>query len=435
MQNDKIVVGLDIGTTKICALVGRLNEFGKLEILGTGRAISEGVKDGVVSNISKTVAGIEEAIRGAEEESGIDINVVNVGIAGRHIRSVQQSGSITRKNADDEIALDDVERLTADMYRTVTEPGTEIIHVLPQHYTVDYEQNIKDPIGMAGVKLEADFQIVTAQTNAIRNIRKCVERTGIEIDNIILEPLASSMAVLSEEEKEAGVALIDIGGGTTDMAIFHNGILRHTTVLPFGGNIITSDIKQGLAVMQNQAEQLKVRFGKSLSSEASEQEVISIPGLRNRPPKEISRKNLAYIIEARMEEIIDMVMGEIQASGYRNRLAGGIVLSGGGALLNNLQDLFEYKTGLDVRIGYPVEYLGKGKDDAIKNPMYATSIGLVLAGFRSIDERDVEHTKAAQKSTGSRSRPSASQNGDFFSSFLKKTRELLIDDFDDNTNY
>jgi len=421
MEDEKIVVGLDIGTTKICAIVGRMNEFGKLEIVGMGKALSDGVKEGVVSNIGKTVAGISQAIREASEQTKIEINVVNVGIAGKHIQCAVHHGSYTRASDDDEITLDDVNRLTSDMYRIVTEPGSEIIHVMPQHYTVDYEENIKDPIGMSGVKLEADFNIITAHTNSIRNM-------------MILEPLASSLAVLSEEEKEAGIALIDIGGGTTDIAIFHDNIIRHTAVLPFGGNIITSDIKQGCAVMQNQAELLKAKFGRSLAIEAAENEVISIPGLRNRPAKEISVKNLAYIIEARMEEIVDLVMLEIDRSGYRNRLAGGLVVTGGGSLMKNTKQLFEYKTGMDTRIGYPNEHLGKCDVDAVKNPMYSTAIGLVLAGFRSLDDRDENRPQEVVNFSKKRSTSTAKSgnNGDFINTILRKTKELLIDDFDDN---
>ncbi len=434
MQSDKIIVGLDIGTTKICAIAGRLNEFGKLDILGMGKAVSEGVKEGVVSNISKTVSAIDYAVSQSEETSQLDINVVNVGIAGKHIQSSLHHGSITRNSKEDEITQEDVDRITSDMYRIVTEPGAEIIHVMPQHFTVDYESNVKDPVGMAGVKLEGDFHVITAHTNAIRNIKKCVERAGLEIDEMILEPLSSSLSVLSEEEKEAGIALIDIGGGTTDIAIFHDGIIRHTAVLPFGGDIITSDIKQGCGVMQNQAELLKVKYGKSLAIEASDNEVISIPGLRNRSPKEISMKNLAYIIEARVEEIIDLIMVEIERSGYKNRLAGGLVITGGGALLKNLKQLFEYKSGLDARVGFPNEHLGKCFNDEVKNPMYATAIGLVLAGFRSLDDRENKHTSKAHHFNIKNDSSSTKGNRDFFGTILKKTKELLIDDFDDKTN-
>jgi cell division protein FtsA len=380
MQQDKIVVGLDIGTTKICALVGRKNEYGKLEILGMGKAVSEGVQRGIVLNIDKTVDAIKRAIRQAEEQSGIDIGVVNVGIAGQHIKSLQHNGSITRPSSDNEITQDDVNRLTADMYRLVTPPGSQIIHVMPQDYKVDFEGGVTDPIGMAGVRLEGNFHIITAQSAAINNINKCVTKAGLAIADLILEPLASSVSVLSDEEKEAGVALIDIGGGTTDLAVFKDGIIRHAAVLPFGGNIITQDIKQGCNVTPNQAEQLKVKFGKAIAEEASDYEIVSIPGLPNRPPKEVSLKNLAYIIEARMSEIIELVYAEIY-------LSAGIVLTGGGSQLQNLEQLTEYLTGLDTRIGYPNQHLGKSKIEAVKSPMHATGVGLVLAGYQAQDER------------------------------------------------
>lgn len=442
MQNDKIVVGLDIGTTKICALVGRKNEFGKLEILGMGKAISEGVVRGIVSNIDKTVDAIKKAIKMAEEQSGINIGVVNVGIAGQHVKSLQHNGSITRASTDNEITVDDVNRLTNDMYRLVTKPGDEIIHVMPQDYKVDYEEGIVDPVGMSGVRLEGNFHIITAQSNAINNINKCVMRAGLEIENLILEPLASSMSVLSHEEKEAGVALIDIGGGTTDLAIFKDNIIRHAAVLPFGGNIITSDIKQGCMVMQNQAEQLKVKFGKAIADEASENEIVSIPGLRDRTPKEISLKNLAFIIEARMEEIIELVYSEIVRSGYANSLTAGIVITGGGSQLQNLVQLVEYLTGLDARIGYPNEHLGKSKIDAVKSPMYATSVGLVLSGYRSLDDRMNRYAETQNQNPEGRTneqRPAntkqSSGGGDFFKKILDRTKGLLIDDFDDKQNY
>ena len=427
MQKDKIVVGLDIGTTKICAIVGRKNEYGKLEVLGMGKATSDGVIRGIVTNIDKTVHAISKAIGEAEEQAGIDIRVVNVGIAGQHIKSAIHHGSITRKSNEDEITIEDVNRLTNDMYRIVIPPGSEIIHVMPQDYMVDYEEGIKDPVGMSGVKLEADFHVITAQTNAINNVNKCVRRAQLKIDNLILEPLASSLAVLSDEEKEAGVCLVDIGGGTTDIALFYDNIIRHTAVIPFGGNIITTDIKQGCSVMQHQAEQLKVRFGKAIAEEANPNEIVSIPGLRNRPPKEISIKNLAHIIEARMEEIIELVHTEIITSGYENKLAGGLVITGGGSQLHNVKQLFEYMTGMDARIGYPNEHLGKSKIEVVKSPMYATGIGLVLSGFRALDERDNRYTQVGVGHT----QVKESNGTDFFKRILDKTKDLLIDDFDD----
>ncbi len=436
MENEKIVVGLDIGTTKICAIVGRKNEYGKLEVLGMGKAESEGVIKGIVTNIDKTVFAIGKAIKEASEMSGIDIGVVNVGIAGQHIRSTIHHGSITRNSREDEVSIEDVNRLTEDMYRIVIPPGSEIIHVMPQDYIVDYEEGIKDPVGMSGVKLEADFHIITAQTSAINNINKCVRRAGLEIEDLILEPLASSLAVLSEEEKEAGVCLIDIGGGTTDIAIFYDSIIRHTAVIPFGGNILTTDIQHGLMVMSKQAEQLKTRFGKAIAEEASPNELVSIPGIRNRTSKEISIKNLSNIIQARMEEIIEMAHGEIISSGFENRLAGGIVITGGGSQLSCLKQLVEYMTGMDTRIGYPNEHLGKSKLEVVKSPMYATAVGLVLSGFRSLDEREARYKEAKeatkpQKTKKDKGNPAS----DFFSNILNKTKGLLIDDLDGKNEY
>ena len=435
MQDNKIVVGLDIGTTKICAIVGTKNEYGKLEVLGMGKAVSDGVIRGIVTNIDKTILAIEKAIAEASEQSGIEINVVNVGIAGQHIKSSIHHGSITRDRIDDEITVEDLNRLSNDVHKIVMPPGCEIIHVMPQDYIVDYEDGIKDPVGMSGVKLEADFHVITAQTNAIRNINKCVKRGGLEIENLILEPLASSMSVLSDEEKEAGVCLVDIGGGTTDVAIFHDGIIRHTAVIPFGGNIITTDIKEGLKVMQNQAELLKTRFGRAIAEEANPNEIVSIPGLRNRPPKEISIRNLAHIIEARMEEIIELVHAEIITSGYSSKMAGGIVITGGGSQLAGIQQLFEYMTGMESRIGYPNEHLGKSKIEAIKSPMYATTVGLVLSGFRAIDERDNRYVESKTANMTRREAKSVKKGSEFFTKLIDKTKGLLMDEFHDKGEY
>ncbi len=435
MHNNKIVVGLDIGTTKICAIVGTKNEFGKLEVLGMGKAVSDGVIRGIVTNIDKTIMAIEKAITEASEQAGIDIGVVNVGIAGQHIKSSIHHGSITRDRVDDEITVEDLNRLTNDVHKIVMPPGCEIIHVMPQDYIVDYEDGVKDPVGMSGVKLEADFHVITAQTNAIRNINKCVKRGGLEISDLILEPLASSMSVLSDEEKEAGICLVDIGGGTTDVAIFHDGIIRHTAVIPFGGNIITTDIKEGLKVMQNQAELLKTKFGRAIAEEANPNEIVSIPGLRNRPPKEISIRNLAHIIEARMEEIIELVHAEIITSGLSNKLAGGIVITGGGSQLANIQQLFEYMTGMDSRIGYPNEHLGKTKAEEIKSPMYATTVGLVLAGFRALDERENRYQESVGNKPNNKEPKAPKKGGQFLTRLLDKTKDMLMDDFGEDKDY
>ncbi|NUM51666.1 MAG: cell division protein FtsA [Flavobacteriales bacterium] len=382
----EIIVGLDIGTTKIVAIVGRQNEYGKLEILGLGKSESLGVTRGVVTNIEKTIQSIKEAVTEAEAKAGVDIRIVNVGIAGQHIKSLQHRGIIIRHNTDDEIQQSDINRLIDDMHKLVMLPGEEIIDVIPQEYILDNEQGIKDPKGMAGVRLEANFHIITGQVAAAKNIYKCVNKAGIEVENIILEPLASSDAVLSSEEKEAGVALVDIGGGTTDLAIFQDGIIRHTAVIPFGGNVITDDIKEGCGIIKNQAELLKIKFGSALASESQENEIVSIPGIRGRDPKEISLKNLANIIQARMEEIIEHVYYEIKSSGFENKLIAGIVVTGGGAQLKHITQLFEYVTGMDTRIGYPTEHLAKGNSDEVTSPMYSTCIGLVLKGFEKQEE-------------------------------------------------
>ncbi|WP_026953170.1 cell division protein FtsA [Algoriphagus mannitolivorans] len=437
MENDKLIVGLDIGTTKICAIIGRKNEFGKLEVLGMGKAVSDGVDRGIVTNIEKTVNAIQKAVTDCSNMADVDIAEVIVGIAGQHIQSKIMHGSIMRQPTEEEITIEDVQRLSADMHNIVVPPGNSIIHVMPQDYTVDYEGGIKDPVGMAGTRLEADFHIITAQTTAIHNINKCVKRANLFSSQLILEPLASSLSVLSDEEKEAGVCLVDIGGGTTDIAIFYENIIRHTAVIPLGGNIITSDIKEGCMLMQNQAELLKTRFGKAIAKEANINEIVSIPGLRGRPPKEISVHNLACIIEARMEEIIEIVQNEIVQSGFYKKLAGGIVLTGGGSQLQNIAQFFEYQTGLDTRIGYPNEHLGKSVIEEIKSPMYATSVGLVLAGFKSLDNREEEYNR---RKANSGHKPKIMQKremitNNFFKSISDRLKNIISADIGDDDNY
>ena len=385
MDAPEIVVGLDIGTTKIACLVGRKTEHGKIEILGVGKAPSLGVTRGVVSNIEKTVQSIRAAVEEAEAKSGIEINVVNVGIAGQHIKSLQHRGMITRDTIDEEISQKDVDELIDDMYKLVMMPGEEIIHVLPQEYIVDREPGIKDPIGMSGVQLEANFHIITGQIAAAKNIFKCVNKAGLEVAELILEPLASSSAVLSEEEKEAGVALIDIGGGTTDIAIFHDGIIRHTAVIPFGGNVITEDIKEGCTIMHRQAELLKTKFGAALPQATQDNEIVCIPGLRGRDPKEISVKNLANIIIARMSEIIEHIYFEIKNSGFDKKLIGGIVVTGGGSQLKHINQLMEFTTGIDSRVGYPNEHLSANTNINVTSPLFATGVGLVAKGFEQFE--------------------------------------------------
>ncbi len=437
----ELVVGLDLGTTKIAALVGRRNEFGKVEILGIGKAESLGVNRGVVVNIEQTVASIRNAVRLAADNANVDIGEVIVGIAGQHIKSMQNRGMITRQSLDDEVGQKDIDTLIDNMHRLVMSPGEEIIHVIPQEYIIDNESGIKDPIGHAGIRLEGNFHIITGQVSAVKNIFKCVSRAGLETVDLHLEPLASADAVLSEEEKEAGVVLVDIGGGTTDVAIFYDGIIRHTAVIPFGGNIVTDDIKEGCGIIRTQAEQLKVKFGSALAQENQENEIISIPGLRGRPHKEISVKYLAQIIQARMEEILEFVLFEIKNSGFERKLAAGVVVTGGGALLRHLPQLVMLTTGLDCRIGTPNEHLA-GSGDELKNPLYATGVGLVMKGIEKY-ERDAKRGKnvrqeveagvkeiSGKKENKKVATHSQNKIGSFISILIDRTKDWMSDDIE-----
>ncbi len=379
------VVALDIGTTKICAIVGRRNQHGKIEILGVGKVESSGVLRGVVSNIEKTVNAIGDAVSLANRQAAIDTQLVHVGIAGQHIKSLQHRGLLTRHNDHIEIGQKDIDQLINDMHKLVLPPGDKIIHVIPQEFTVDNEQGIVDPIGMSGVRLEANFHIITGQITASNNIYRCVERCGMQVVDMTLEPIASAISVLSDEEREAGIALVDIGGGTTDITIFHDGIIRHTAVIPFGGNAITKDIKEGCTIMPDQAEKLKIRFGSALADEVVDNRIITIPGLKGRDHKEISEKNLVRIIQARLEEILDYVRYEIQQSGFERKLVGGIVLTGGGALMKNIEKITELHTGMSTRIGTPVEHLAHGYSEQLSSPIYSTAIGLLLKGIQEAD--------------------------------------------------
>ena len=417
-NTSKIAVGLDIGTTKITVIVGRKNEHSKIEILGMGKAPSTGVMRGIVANIDKTTQSINKALDEAITSSGLQVKNVNVGIAGQHIKSLQHRGQLVRENLETEINDADIDKLMQNMYKLVMVPGEEIIHVIPQEYIVDKQDNFPDPRGMVGVQLEANFHIITGQTAAISNIKKCVNNAAMT--GLTLEPLASATSVLDHQEIEAGVALVDIGGGTTDVAIFKDGIIRHTAVIPFGGNIITQDIKEGCSILENQAELLKIKFGSALASQNKENEIVSIPGLRGRDPKEISLKNLANIIQARVEEIIELVHHEIKNSGYESKLITGIVLTGGGSQLKHIGQLVEFHTGIECRIGYPNEHISSTSPVDVSSPMYATGVGLVM---KFLEEENGDELSAAQKGSASNA-----GLGDFFKKMLDKIDKYLTND-------
>jgi cell division protein FtsA len=423
MEQEQLAVGLDIGTTKIVAMLGTKNEYGKLEIVGVGKSKSQGVHRGVVNNITQTIQSIQAAAQEAEAISGKKITSVVVGIAGQHIRSLHHSDYITRTNADEVIDEVDIERLKNQVFKLVMLPGEEIIHVLPQEYKVDGQAEIKEPIGMYGGRLEANFHVVVGQVSSIRNIARCVKSAGLDFGGITLEPLASADAVLSQEEKEAGVALIDIGGGTTDLAIFKDGIIRHTAVIPFGGNVITEDIKEGCSIIEKQAELLKIKFGSAWPGENKDNEIVSIPGLRGRDPKEITLKNLSKIIHARVTEIIEQVYAEIKNYGHeeqKKKLIAGIVLTGGGSQLKHLKQLVEYITGMDTRIGYPNEHLAGDTDKATASPLFATAVGLVM---------NAAETQLASLDAEASTTTDETQDGDENPSEKPKKRTSVIDRF------
>ncbi len=423
MENNEpeIIVGLDIGTTKIACIVGKKDEYGKIEIMGYGKTESLGVKRGVVANIENTVNSIKKAVKIASEQSEVEIHSVHVGIAGQHIRSMQHRGNIIREDPDKPISQHEINKLIRDMYKLNMAPGEEILDVIPQDFIIDNEEGIREPRGMLGSTLEANFHIIVGQTAAAKNIYTCVKKAGLEVEALILEPIASAQAVLSEEEREAGVALVDIGGGTTDIAIFQDHIIRHTAVIPFGGEIITEDVREGCSIIRRYAEQLKVKFGSALADQNSDNEVVAIPSLRGRPPKEITLKNLANIIQARLEEILEQVDYEIKNSKFKKKLIGGIVLTGGGSQLKHIDQLAQFITGMDTRIGYPNEHLSLNNEDEIAAPIFATGVGLVIEGIK---RNELKKELNREKENGENEKSKKTQGG-WFS--RKRTRETEMD--------
>lgn len=399
-QND-IIVGLDIGTTKIACFIGRRTEGDKIRIVGFGKTDSKGVERGVVKNIKDTSKSIVRAVQAASEQAGIEVTEVYVGIAGQHIKSQQNMGTVVIPPEQRLIKQEDVDRLIEEQHNMLLNPGEDIIHIFPQNFVVDGEELSPDvnPVGVSGKQLKSNFHIVTGNTVNLRNIHDSVERAGLRIKGVVLEPIASAYAVLDDDDREAGVALVDIGGGTTDIAIFKEGIIRHTTVLPLAGNAITNDIKDGCKIMRPQAETLKTRFGSCLPQNVSENDIISIPGLHTQPAREISMRTLAGIIKARTEIIIEQVDFEIEKSQLKKDIFAGIVLTGGGAQLRHLKELTEYKTGIDTRVGLPDAHLDKNTDPEIINTMYATGIGLVLHGFYELDRKRQQEMEYAENAS------------------------------------
>jgi cell division protein FtsA len=382
-QRNNILAAIDIGTTKIVTIVGRLNDSARLEIIGLSKTPSKGVKRGAVLNIEEAVNAIRYTVEEVQKQVGFNVKEAYVGIAGQHIKSLRNRGYIMRDSYEEEITKSDTDRILAEMYKISIQPGEEIIHVLPQNYVVDNETGVKNPIGMFGKRLEGNYHIVIGQTTSARTIERCVNKVGIQVKQMILEPLASSMAVLTNDEIEAGVTLVDIGGGTTDIAVYHDDIIKHSAVIPFGGNVITKDIMEGCSILNKHAEQLKIQYGSALGDLAEEAKVVAVPGISGREPKEVSIKSLAYIIQSRMEEIIDAIVYQLEESDCIEKLTAGIVLTGGGSMLRHLPQLVKYRTGLDVRIGKPdVQYASNDLKE-VNHPMFSTSVGLLLKGFEN----------------------------------------------------
>lgn len=381
LPDERIVVGLDIGTTKVCAVVATADELDRINILGVGIAESDGLNRGVVVNIDRTVAAVQEAIGEAERQAGVDVRSVIVGIAGDHVQSFQSRGVVTISNRDGEITDRDVRRLLDDTTHVAMPADREILHVIPQEFIVDGQDGVADPVGMSGVRLEANVHIITGLVSAAKNIYRCVEKAGYQVADIVLEPLASSFAVLHSDEKEVGVALIDIGGGTTDIAVFEDNTIRHTAVIAVAGNKVTDDIRRGLGVMRDQAERVKCEFGVALAEAVEEDKEIRIPGIGGRQDKSIGKSTLAQVIQPRMEEILEIAAIEIKRSGYGRHLSSGVVITGGGSMIPGTAELAAEVLGVDARVGTPMGLSG-GMVEEVTDPKYATGVGLVLYGLR-----------------------------------------------------
>lgn len=386
-----VIVGLDIGTSKVCAIVARRDQENPngVHVLGVGHAPSDGLNRGVVVNIEKTVRSIERAVERAEQQSGVKIKTVTVGIAGDHIQSFPSRGVVTISDPEQVVSQADVDRLLQDAQRVSLPSDRRILHVIPQEYIIDAQDGISDPVGMSGLRMEANVHIITGLVTAAQNIYRCVERAGLTVDDLVLEPLGSSYAVLEEDEKEVGVGLIDIGGGTTDIAVFEDGTIRHTSVIGIAGQMVTNDIRKGLGIIGEQAERIKREYGYAYGAMILNDESFMIPGIGGRKPMEINKSMLARIIQPRMEEILEFSLTELKRSGYLRHLSAGVVLTGGGALLRGSAELAQEVLGMPVKVGIPAGFGGAALAPEVESPIYATGVGLVLRSMNRMREVEV----------------------------------------------
>ncbi len=377
-----LIVGLDIGTSKVVAIVGAITVDNEVDIIGIGSSRSHGLKKGVVVNIESTVHSIQRAIEEAELMSGCEIHSVYAGIAGSHIRSLNSHGIVAIR--DNEVSINDVDRVI-DAARAVAIPADQkILHILPQEFVIDNQEGVKEPIGMSGVRLEAKVHMVTGAVSAAQNIIKCVRRCGLEVDDIILEQLAASYSVLTQDEKELGICLVDIGGGTTDIAVFTDGAIYHTAVIPIAGDQVTNDIAVALRTPTQHAEDIKVQYACALTQLANPEETIEVPSVGDRPSRRLARQTLAEVVEPRYEELFTLVQSELRRSGFENLIAAGVVLTGGSSKMEGAVELAEEIFHMPVRVGIP-QYVS-GLSDVVKNPIYSTGVGLLLFGLRQTRE-------------------------------------------------
>ncbi len=389
-ENKKLIVGLDIGTSKIAAIVAEIMPDDGFEVIGMGSHPSRGLKKGVVVNIETTVSAIQRALEEAELMADCKIREVYTGIAGSHIKSFNSQGMVAIK--DKEVSQTDIERVI-DTAKAVQIPNDQqILHILNQEFIIDGQEDVREPLGMSGVRLEVKVHIVTGAVSAAQNIIKCVRRCGLEVSDLILQPLASVLAVISEDEKDLGVCLVDVGGGTTDMTVFTHGAIRHTAVIPIAGDQITNDIAMALRTPTKDAEEIKERYGCALSQLADPQEMVEVPGLGDRAPRQLSRKTLAEVIEPRVEELYSLVQSELRRSGYEELLSSGIVITGGSSIMRGMVELGEEIFHMPVRVGQP-SYAG-GLAEVVRHPRYSTAVGLVLAGMQQHRNRELARLQA-----------------------------------------
>lgn len=392
-DNSNMIVGLDIGTSKVVAIVGELKPDGSLNIVGIGSHRSRGLKKGTVVNIESTVESIQRAVEEAELMAGCRIHSVYAGIAGSHIRSMNSHGIVAIR--DREVTRADIDRVI-DAAQAVAIPADQrVLHILPQEYIIDSQEGVKEPLGMSGVRLEAKVHLVTCAINAVQNIEKCIKRCGLQVEEIILEQLASSYAVLTDDEKELGVCMVDIGGGTTDIAVFTEGAIRHTGVIPIAGDQVTNDIAMALRTPTDNADEIKIKYACALTQLASPGEMIKVPGVGERPARELSRQALAEVVEPRYDELFTLVKAELQRSGYENLMAAGIVLTGGTSKMEGVIELAEEIFHMPVRLGMPQGV--KGLADIVRNPIYSTGVGLLLYGMKQQHHQERSHNPVPVK--------------------------------------